>query len=99
MRNMDQKKLQVYTILIGREGCGKTSVFKEIIDASTQRELQHCCPCKAGISHLKDCDLHIIDSMSSGCSLHHGLTFGQLNGVVVLIEYHPRYGSTMIDCE
>jgi hypothetical protein len=99
MSNSDPSRFQRCIILIGREGCGKTTIFNRITKASTHEDLPHCCPCETGVTHSLGCCLHVIDPQSNGCSLHHGLTCGELNGIFILIEFHPRIGSALIDCK
>lgn len=90
---------KAFAILIGKEGCGKTTLFSKITNSSSCEDLLHCCPCKSGQSYNGHHGLHIIDPNSNRCSLLHGLTCGKLNCIFVLVEFHPRIGSIMIDCE
>ena len=91
--------LQAFTIFLGKEGCGKTAIFNKLTDASSRYDLHHCCPCNVGVLYNSHCNLQIIDSVSRVCSLHRCLTRGPLKCIFVLIEFHPRIGSTLVECK
>lgn len=85
----------VFAILLGQEGVGKTEVFNKFADKLTQTDCEFCRPASVGKIQCRECDLHIIDPLHS--SLPCALTWKPLNAIIVLIEFHPRVGSTMID--
>lgn len=91
--------LKAFTIFLGKEGCGKTAIFNKLTDASSRYALHHCCPCNVGVLHNSYCDLQIIDYVSRACSLFRCLTHEPLNCIFVLIEFHPRIGSTLVECK
>jgi len=100
--NMNKSK-QVFAIFLGKEACGKTRLLKRISDEfDINYASSHCCPIEIGVSHNDEYNLHIIDtpgstSLGQECALHCALTFRPLNGIFIVIEYHPRIGSRMVD--
>jgi hypothetical protein len=87
------KPNSAFAIFIGKEGVGKTAIFNKVTD--TLNYGPFCCPASVGVSHSWECDLQIIDPVRS--LLPWALTGRPLNGIFVLVEFHPRIGSTMID--
>ena len=84
-----------FAIFLGKEAVGKTAIFNKITDAILSTDGSFCCPSSVGVSHSWECDLQIIDPVRS--SMPCALTWRPLNGIFVLVEFHPRIGSTMID--
>jgi hypothetical protein len=89
------KPNSAFAIFLGKEGVGKTAIFNKIADAVLSTDGSFCCSASIGVSHSWECDLQIIDPVRS--SLPCALTWMPLNGLFVLVEFHPRIGSTMID--
>ncbi|KAL9178884.1 hypothetical protein ACHAXT_011857 [Thalassiosira profunda] len=95
---------RAFAVLLGKEGVGKTAVLRKICDEETGGGASRSCSCEIsiGVCRGKDHHVQIIDpsvscSSAPGCLLHHSLTYAPLNGALVLVEYHPRIGSTMVD--
>lgn len=89
------KPNSAFAIFLGKEGVGKTAIFNKITDTKLFTEGSFFCPASVGVSHSWECDLQIIDPVRS--LLPWALTGRPLNGIFVLVEFHPRIGSTMID--
>lgn len=89
---------RVSAVLIGKYGVGKTSLFNKLADETVDSDSCSCQGLRAGVYHNEVCDIKLIDVPGGEpCASHNGLTCGPLNGIFVLIEYHPRIGSTLVD--
>lgn len=97
---------RVFGIFIGKDGVGKSTIFNNITNITNENDSSRRCSCTMPsigvITHHNKHEMQIMDTPGStspgyGCLLHHGLTCEPLNCIFVLIEYHPRIGSTMVE--
>lgn len=101
MNGMDAIPNQISSILLGKEGVGKTTLFNKISKEVSNRPSPWCsCIISTGVVKNNECNLHLIDAPNPNdtgyaCWLRCGLTYEALNCIFIVTHVSEAQWSTL----